>query len=330
MLLSIREAFALFDEDQISKRRDTCSLSHFTRTRPQYVKLANNMPHNMCLCTYHSKYIEAVTTLCKKVQNIPNYDNSFVNHFLCKESSIACWYGNCEKCSGKFVSKMEEFVLNTPSTSTLKWSAWEKDVSTKRVEKKEKSGNMDELINYVNNLWPQFLEHSFNKREQALTFNEFDRPRALSTALVGEGLLQIDFAENYVCEAQDEVQNAHWNQRQLTLFKRGFYYNNALQAKVYVSDNLSHTKDTIVTYLWKLLSSLPSSLKILKISSDGPSSQFKNKFIAALIPYLEIKFGIKIFRNYFATSHGKGCVDGIGATVKTVVRKHVIARNIIK
>lgn len=62
---------------------------------------------------------------------------------------------------------------------------------------------------------------------------------------------------------------------------------------------------------------------------DGPYSQFKNKFIADLIPYLELQFGIKIVWYYFATSHGKGCVDGIGATVKTVVRKHVRARNII-
>lgn len=61
-----------------------------------------------------------------------------------------------------------------------------------------------------------------------------------------EGLLQVDFAENFVCEAQDEVQNAHWNQRQLSLFTTGFYYNDKFQAKVLVSNNLTHTKDTIV------------------------------------------------------------------------------------
>lgn len=68
---------------------------------------------------------------------------------------------------------------------------------------------------------------------------------------------------------------------------------------------------------------------MLKVWSDGPSSQFKNKYIAAIIHHLEQKFGIQIIWNYFATSHGKGCVDGIGATVKSVVRSHIKARDSI-
>ena len=28
----------------------------------------------------------------------------------------------------------------------------------------------------------------------------------------------IDFAQNYVCSYQDEVQSAHWSQRQVTLY----------------------------------------------------------------------------------------------------------------
>lgn len=78
--------------------------------------------------------------------------------------------------------------------------------------------------------------------------------------------------------------------------------------------------ETIIPYLFKLLSGLQSSVRILKIWSDGPSSQFKNRYIATMLVHLEDKFGIQIIWNYFATSHGKGCVDGIGATVKCVVR----------
>lgn len=139
----------------------------------------------------------------------------------------------------------------------------------------------------------------------------------------------MDFAENFVCEAQDEVQSAHWNQRQLSLFTTAFYHNGTFQSKVFVSNNLNHTKETIVPYLMKLLSNLPSSVKILKIWSDGPSSQFKNRFIAAMIAHLEAKFEIQIIWNYFATSHGKGSVDGIGATAKCIVRNHIKARECV-
>lgn len=99
------------------------------------------------------------------------------------------------------------------------------------------------------------------------------------------------------------------------------------QSKVLVCDSLIHTKDTIVPLLCKIFEQLPKSLKIIKIWSDGPSSQFKNKYIAAIIPHLETRFKLKIIWNYFATSHGKGCIDGIGATVKHIVRKHIKARD---
>lgn len=167
------------------------------------------------------------------------------------------------------------------------------------------------------------------KGHQSDTFNLYDRPRASNTQFDSEALLQIDFAENFVCESQDEVQSAHWNQRQLSLFTTALYHNEEFRSKVYVSDNLTHTKETIIPYLYKLLTDMPKTVKILKIWSDGPSSQFKNKFIGAMIPQFEKEFGLKIYWNFFATSHGKGCVDGIGAIVKIIVRKHIRARDYV-
>lgn len=71
---------------------------------------------------------------------------------------------------------------------------------------------------------------------------------------------------------------------------------------------------------------LPKTIKLIKIWSDGPNSQFKNKFIAAIILLFQNKFGIKIVWNYFATAHGKGIVDGLGAVIKKKVRRLVMAR----
>lgn len=143
---------------------------------------------------------------------------------------------------------------------------------------------------------------------------------AFDTNFGDVGLLQIDFAENFVCQAKNEIQNAHWNQQQLTLFTSALYFNGDFQSKVFVSDFPSHTKESIVPYLYRL---------ILKIWSDGPTSQFKNKFMAAMIPHLENHFKIKITWNYFATAYGKGCIDGIGATTKKIVRNHIKANDCI-
>lgn len=81
-----------------------------------------------------------------------------------------------------------------------------------------------------------------------------------------------------------------------------------------------------MAYLYKIFLTFPPTLKVLKIWSDGPSSQFKNKYIAAIILYFEQKFKIKIFWNFFATAHGKASVDGLGAVVKKKVKELVLSQ----
>lgn len=93
-----------------------------------------------------------------------------------------------------------------------------------------------------------------------------------------------------------------------------------------MSDNRNHSKDTVLAYIDRLLEELPSSSKIIQIWSDGPSSQFKNKYIAMALQVLERKHERKIMWNYFATSHGKGPVDGIGGSVKRQVWLNVLKR----
>lgn len=117
----------------------------------------------------------------------------------------------------------------------------------------------------------------------------------------------------------DEIQSAHWKQNQVSLFTAAVWYSGAIHSCVIASDNLVHTKDTVIAYLDRLLEELPREVKIVSIWSDGPSSQFKNRFVFASLPLLSEKFAINLTWNYFATSHGKGPVDGIGGSVKRYV-----------
>ena len=85
-----------------------------------------------------------------------------------------------------------------------------------------------------------------------------------------------------------------------------------------------------MAYINHLLDNIPSITKTVSIWSDGPSSQFKNRFIVAALKSLQEKHNIQITWNFFATSHGKGPVDGIGGAVKRQVwnavktRKHIV------
>jgi hypothetical protein len=142
-------------------------------------------------------------------------------------------------------------------------------------------------------------------------------------------MFQVDFSENYTCMFQDEIQSAHWKQDQVSLLTAAIWFDGKLHSKVLASDNLDHGKDTVVAYIDYLLDTLPTTVKTVSIWSDGPSSQFKNKFITAAIKALQDKHQIHIQWNYIATSHGKGPVDGIGGSVKRQVWTAVSRRTSI-
>lgn len=281
----------------------------------------------MCLCSYHANFIEAIEALQKCIPDMPGYKNGFIQKFLCDNSTKSCWFGECRDCHGISVDNLRDCYGDTRLDSKASWIVWEKNDVAKRTEKKKKSGTLMDLTAHISAISTQFLRHSFCKRQQSDTFNKSDVPMAKNVELTDTALLQVDFAENFVCVSQKEVQNAHWNQKQLSLFTSALYHNNEIHSKVFVSDNTTHTKETIIPFMYKLLTDLPKTVKVLKVWSDGPSSQFKNKFMAAILSQFEREFGLKIYWNFFATSHGKGCIDGIGATVKSIVRTQIKAKD---
>ena len=82
------------------------------------------------------------------------------------------------------------------------------------------------------------------------------------------------------------------------------------------TDRTDHTKTTIVVYLEYLLNIYAVHGSNILLWSGGPSSQFKNRFIARFMEMSEEKLASNIRWNFFATSHGKGAVDGVGGVLK--------------
>ena len=70
-------------------------------------------------------------------------------------------------------------------------------------------------------------------------------------------------------------------------------------------------------------------VKTIHIWSDGPSSQFKNRYIATALPWLQAKTGSQIDWNFFAASHGKDTVDGIGGMIKHLAGRRVVTEKLI-
>ena len=71
------------------------------------------------------------------------------------------------------------------------------------------------------------------------------------------------------------------------------------------------------------------SVEVVDVWTDGPPSQYKNKYIFALLFTLQEHHGLQIQWNYFATSHGKGPNDALGGNVKRMAHRLTTARTVI-
>ena len=95
------------------------------------------------------------------------------------------------------------------------------------------------------------------------------------------------------------------------------------------TDLTDHTKTTIVVYLEYLLNIYAVHGSNTLLWSDSPSSQFKNRFMARFMEMSEEKHTSNIRWNFFATSHGKGDVDGVGGVLKRRAWNKVKARQVV-
>ena len=208
----------------------------------------------------------------------------------------------------------------------------DKNNEIKKTVKKMKKickGTLDDLLLLFESKIPSFLEHVFVKREQFKYFEE-----KLTNLDKDEAVIQVDFAENYTCKYQDEIQSAHWNQEQVTLFTVAIWTKNPsapgnlCKTHVIVSDDVAHDKTSVSVFMSTILDDFVKKMhpNVTKayIFSDGPGSQFKNKYIVNFLHKLNQT--IHIQWNFFATTHGKGVVDGVGGTIKRLVWKALIAR----
>lgn len=122
-----------------------------------------------------------------------------------------------------------------------------------KMKKVYKEGTIKDVFVSLRSKMPNFLEHVFVKRKQSNYFEE-----RKSNLQQGEAVVQVDFAENYSCKNQDEIQSAHWHQEQITLFTVAVWTRNEdkdliCESHVIISDDLEHEKTSVVVFISTVL-----------------------------------------------------------------------------
>ncbi len=119
----------------------------------------------------------------------------------------------------------------------------------------------------------------------------------------------------------------------MTLFTAYICHGNGKeQGYVLVSDNTNHEKVAVNVFLETLISDFivdHPQIEEVGFFSDGASSQFKQRYLFTNLTFMFKKHKIFATWNFFATSHGKGVVDGIGGSVKRVVWRQILAGKLI-
>ncbi|KAG4075427.1 hypothetical protein HA402_015080 [Bradysia odoriphaga] len=329
LIFNLSDAYTKFVEEYHREHKSDppVKISKFCDLRPQHVLLMGETPRTSCLCIYHANFSQCCIALNKYIPELPKNYTEMIKLLVCENDTKDCHFKKCKNCSHNVIELKLKHIskYSTNKTTSIKYMQWLKDKTANRFENQEQTGTIQELVDHLLGIYVQFLKHAFIMHEQAENFNN-DTKLVDSPEHFDEALLQIDFAENHKCESQDEIQQANYNQKQVSLFTSALRHRNVMIPKVIASDNLHHTKETIVAYLHKLFSSFPCTVKTVRIWSDGPTSQFKNRYIASVILRFEELFKVKIYWNFFATAHGKACIDGIGASVKKQVQDKVLSR----
>ena len=211
MLYSLKESYAIFIKDNPSLK---IGFSKFCSLRPVHVMLSSDMPRNVCLCSYHENVRLICECLSKEVPDFPQYSGDFADHFVCDPSSESCMLGKCKKCLSLGKQWIDDEMKKADIDEPTVWYQWERTMqilsgkgkkSKRKITKMQKvckEGAVDDVFMALEEKLPQFLEHVFVKRKQAKYFEE-----RIQTLPSNVAALQVDFAENYTCKYQDEIQS---------------------------------------------------------------------------------------------------------------------------
>ena len=321
MTMNIMEAHHLFKEENPDVH---VGKSKFFEFRPKHVKVMAEIPHNVCICKIHGDMDSLLQGIGKQKPQTPRSGRVLLETIVCARENADCMLNTCNKCSNAEFKVDLNDTNDDEEDATVNWRKWE-DVGGRPVQV-DVSMSIKDAAAQVNALLTDYKTHAFIKDQQSSWFKT-----CKNEIPVGRAVVQVDFAENYAAVSQDEVQSAHWNHKQITVFTAVAWLSDTCKSFAIISDDLNHDKFAVWFMLKMIIKSLVEEFGTnnIMIFSDGCAAQFKNRYTMMNLCYMMEDFGVTGEWAFSASSHGKGSVDAVGGTVKRNVWKVVKARKVI-
>ena len=187
------------------------------------------------------------------------------------------------------------------------------------------AGSVAELMEELKDEVVFLAQHLFRANWQVKRFESMRTSHPFPPATVG---MVLDFAKNFTCTFQDEVQAAHWHHEQVILHPIVSYYQctqdeceeTVTESMVFISNDKNHDHHAVFQFTREALRHL-TDVRQLPVQhviqwTDGCSAQYKSKGPFSDISCALTDFACTLEQNFFGSRHGKGPSDGESAVVK--------------
>ena len=259
-----------------------------------------------------------------------------VDKILCpkeddQEYRLECIDGECNACSTEYIELKLQPLKDVPLVAYQSWDLvpYVNEKTGKSSSKRELVQREDTPLEFIRKFCEElkFLAiHLFEARWQQLQF------RNLSKSIKNKQvMITADFAENYSCFNQNEVQGAHWTHNSVTIHPTIINYRCPDDGEIIeeavdiVTDDLNHDAHAVNKFIHLIHSYLTEQQNIeieeMVIISDGCASQYKCKtaFMDASNGIEDL--GVTIQRDYYGSRHGKNRCDGEGGVLKSAAAR---------
>ena len=295
------------------------SLSSFFKLRPKHVLKMKSLKFSQCLCEVCENMRLMLNVLKANGAQFVSVDDAlkmslcdFDGHW----AKLDCVHRKCDGCGVHIVHSLLKDSCNV--TASVAYKIWRlievPRAKTKKYRLVSATSSISELIDQFCSQLKTFSLHSFMARWQRTQFNNLRDNLPDDLALV-----VIDFAENYVCHYQNQVQAAYYDLPQVVIHPVVIYTkcpsNHILTSyRIYISDDRCRDSSFVKYVLNDTMSSIDKSRFV--IFSDNCGQQYKSRLPLHHIRELSSKFQIE--RSFFVERHGKNECDAVSGVVKPI------------
>ena len=311
----LKETLRTLYQGYMQNTENPFSFSLFKSLRPKNVKLSHTEKLNQCLCEMCENVQLKTKTLNPHLPQERRLRSLFdvVRAMLCPSESpfhdLKCLKLECPNCG---IQKMKRHLEVEKSSlkNVVNWSRWEANKETKK-KIVFKNGSSEDLIAEFLKDTETFPMHLFNAQWQHKEFVDMKTNPGIGTCVS-----VMDFAENYRCLLQDEIQSTHWSYSQVTLHPVVNYYKcqgcnkTVTDVVAIVSDDLVHDTHAVSVFADRVFQHLQAksyTFERIVQWKNGCGAQYKCKDAFHNLHSLK-KMANRVERNFFWVRSWKKCM----------------------